>query len=336
MRKIEILAYLSSILLSNISAVQAQAVNNNQQLPANQSNNLYQQAQKDLPEDFYVIYRIIDRIARANGIDDHPWRVTVVDEYNINAFATDVNLLAMYTGILDQLAGDASATACVIGHEMAHHIKRHIAMSPAQEAEMKKRIQQEAEQQVMAELEDAKSDATSAAVGEAVLRTGGGLLGGLGNVFGNVGGNVLANERNQRLQNAEERIKEIVTLKEQELNESIAENSRTHEFEADRDGYMYIAKAGFEPEGCLRVMEVLGRTPGAEFDSTHPAIPKRIEQLKQLITQYPASTLAVEGKAKISASQPLTYDFSKDGMSLRINSRRGGNTGSNINDMFGQ
>ncbi|BAU67000.1 MAG: hypothetical protein Kow0049_24200 [Stanieria sp.] len=327
-KKIAIFSSLSAILLSNISIVQAQT--------ANQANNIYQQAQKDLPEDLYVIYRIVDRLARANGIDDNPWRIVVVDEYNINAFATDVNLLAMYTGILDQLAGDASAIACVVGHEMAHHLKRHIAMSPVQEVEIKKRIQQEAEQEVMAELQDAESDVTNAAVGEAVVRTGGGLLGGLGNVFGNIGGNVLANERNQRAKTAEERIKEIVALKEQELNDSIAENSRTHEFEADQAGYMYIAKAGFEPEGCLRVMEVLGRTPGAEFDSTHPAIPKRIEQLKQLITQYPASTLAAEGKAKISASQPLTYDLSKDGTSLRINSRRGGNTSSNINDMFGQ
>ncbi len=242
----------------------------------------------------------------------------------------------MYTGILDQLAGDPSAIACVIGHEMAHHLKRHIALSPSQEADIKKRIQQEAEQEVIAELEDAKSDTTNAAVGESVLRTGGGLIGGFGSILGNVGGDVLVNERNRRVQTAEERIKEIVTLKEQELNESIAENSRTHEFEADQVGYTYMAKAGFEPEGCLRVMEVLGRTPGAEFDSTHPAIPKRIEQLKQLMAEYPASVLADEGKAKIVSSQPLTYDLSKDGMSLRINSRRGGNTSSNINDMFGQ
>lgn len=333
--KIAVFGYMSAILLSNITIVQAQAVPN-EQLSENISNNLYQQAQEDLPEDFYVIYRIVDRIARANGIDDNPWRVMVVDEYNINAFATDVNLIAMYTGILDQLAGDPSAVACVVGHEMAHHMKRHIAMSPAQVVEIKKRIQQEAEEEVMAELEDAESDATGAAIGEAIVRTGGGLFGGLGNVFGDIGGDVLANERNQRIQSAEERIQEIVTLKEQELEHSIAENSRTHEFEADEAGYIYMTKAGFEPEGCLRVMEVLGRTPGAEFDTTHPAIPKRIEQLKELMAEYPASTLATEGKTKISASQPLSYDLSKDGMSLRINSRRGGNTGSNINDMFGQ
>ena len=277
--KTAIFGCLSAILLSNISTVEAQVDNTNQQLSKNESNNLYQQAQKDLPEDFYVLYRIIDPIARANDIDNNPWRLMVVDEYNINAFATDVNLLALYTEILDQLAGDPSAISCVVGHEMAHRIKRHIALSPSQEVEIKKRIQQEAEQEVMAELQDARSDATSAAVGEAVLRTGGGLIGGFGGLFGDIGGDVLANERNQRRHTAEERIQEIVAFKEKELKESIAENGRAHEFEADLVGYTYMAKAGFEPEGCLRVMEVLGRTPGAEFDSTHPAIAKRIEQL---------------------------------------------------------
>ncbi len=95
-----------------------------------------------------------------------------------------------------------------------------------------------------------------------------------------------------------------------------------------------MAKAGFELEGCLRVMNVLGRTPGAEFDTSHPAIPKRIEQLKELMAKYPATQLAEEGRSKISASQPLTYDLSKDGRSLRINSRRGGSAADNLEQLF--
>ncbi|WP_026732036.1 hypothetical protein [Fischerella sp. PCC 9605] len=41
----------------------------------------------------------------------------------------------------------------------------------------------------------------------------------------------------------------------------------------------------------LQAMEVLARTSGAEFDTTHPAIPKRIEALKALTIKYPPQTL---------------------------------------------
>ncbi len=35
-----------------------------QQKPASTSTTLYEQAKKELPEDFYTLYRVVDRIAR--------------------------------------------------------------------------------------------------------------------------------------------------------------------------------------------------------------------------------------------------------------------------------
>ena len=300
------------------------------------STDIYQKARGELSEDLYTAYRIVDRLARANGIDNSPWRVVLLPEYHINAFATEANLIALYNGLLDQIAGDASALACVIGHEMGHHTERHIALSPAEEAKIRARIRQEAEAEVTAEAEDAQRDATGAAVGSSVFRTGGGFFGGVGRTIGNTGGTVLENEGRQRLRTSEERIEEIIALKEQELNESLAENSRKYEFESDQVGYQYMARAGFEPQGCLRMLDVLGRTPGAEFDTSHPAIPKRIKTLKELMREYPAENLAQEGKKRLAISQPLTYDLSKDGASLRINSRRGGSSADNLEQMFDQ
>jgi beta-barrel assembly-enhancing protease len=294
---------------------------------------LYTKAKKELPEDFYTVYRIVDRISRANGLDDYNWRVIVVPEYNLNAFATDANLIAVYDGIMDRLAGDSSALACVIGHEMSHHVKRHIAMSPSEEKTIRAKIQQEAQTQVMAEMKDAQEDNTNTAMGGAIINSFGGLFGG-GNWVTNNAKSMLQQEGARRTQEAEQRIKEITAQKERELNETLAANSRKYEFEADQGGYQYMAKAGFEPEGCFRVMEVLGRTEGAEFDTDHPAIPKRVEQLQQLVKQYPPASLASEGKAKIASSKPLEYDLSKDGISLRINSRRGGSSGDDIDRMF--
>ena len=341
-RQIAILASFCALLLPRSLPAQAKPLQSvkpqvtEATVDPSKSAEIYKQAKEELSEDWYVIYRIVDRIARANGLDNNPWRLLIVPKYNINAFATEVNLIALYNGILDQLAGDASAIACVVGHEMGHHVKRHIAMGEAEKALIIEQFQKEAEAEVMAEVEDAQSDATATSVGGSVLRTGGGFLGGIGSVLGNTGGAVLENESRQRMARAEERIQEITALKTEELEQRLAENERRQEFEADEVGYMYMARAGFEAEGCLRAMAVLGRTSGAEFDTTHPAVPKRIEKLKELMLQYPPQTLAQEGEAKISASQPLTYDRSQDGHSLRINSRRGGSAAGDIERLFGE
>lgn len=295
---------------------------------------VYDKAKKELPEHIYVIYRIVDRIARANNLDRTPWRIVAIQEYNVNAFATDINLIALYTGLMDQLAGDASGIACVVGHEMAHHVNRHIAMGESEKAALIEQYRKEAEIAVKKEAESAQSEATGAALGGAILQGIGSIFGGWGSVAGNATGSALGAAAQQRIEDGQKRIEQIVAKKQQELEQKVAENNRKQEFEADKFGYQYIARAGFDPEGCLRMMEVLGRTPGAEFDTTHPAAPKRLEQLKELMVEYPPQRLVQEGELRLKTSRPLTYSLSEDGQSLRINSQQGGSTGDTIDRMF--
>ncbi|MGB3755140.1 MAG: M48 family metallopeptidase [Rivularia sp. (in: cyanobacteria)] len=288
----------------------------------------FESAKKELPKDWYVFYRIVDRIARANAYDQRPWRIVVVPKYDINAFATDVNLIAMYGGIIDQLNGDSSALACIVAHEMGHHKKRHIAIGQAKKAELTTKIQQEAEIEVLGEKRAATTESTATGVaGTVVQRTVGGPV-------GNVLGGLLGNQSQRRVRKAQKRINAIVEKKNQDLEQRIAAQSRQHEFEADEIGYLASVRAGFEPEGCLRAMEVLARTPGAEFDTSHPAVPKRIEALKALIQKYPSETLKREGEVRMGKSQALTYSLSRDGKSLRINSIRGGSASDDIDRMF--
>ncbi len=96
---------------------------------------IYDQAREDLSPNLYMLYRIVERIARANGLTGHPWRVVVADDTLINAYATEVNLVIVHFGLLDQMAGDISALACVVGHEMAHHTERHIAIRTSRVAD---------------------------------------------------------------------------------------------------------------------------------------------------------------------------------------------------------
>ncbi len=277
-------------------------------------------------EDWYVVYRIVDRIARANQIDQTPWRIRINPKYDVNAFASEVNLLSFYTGLLDQVAGDSSAIACVVGHEMAHHKARHIAVSNAERAKLTAEIEEKARQEVEAEINDAKGTSTAASVGS-----------GLANIFNvPILGNVLNNEARNRQSQAQQRVNEIVATRKAELAAKLLEQSRNNEFEADKLGYTYIARAGFDPKGCLRVMEVLGRMGGSEFDTTHPAIPKRIEALEKMMQDNPAAKLKPEGDRRIKATKPLTLSVSKDDRSLRVNSSHGGSSIIDIDEKFGK
>lgn len=107
---------------------------------------IYQQAQEELPDHLYILYRVVERIARANDLDGHPWRVVVADDSLINAYATEVNLIIVHYGLLDQLAGDVSALACVVGHEMAHHTERHIAIRTSRSADWQEEYEGDAQE----------------------------------------------------------------------------------------------------------------------------------------------------------------------------------------------
>ncbi len=280
----------------------------------------FERAKKELPEDLYIGYRIVERLARANNLDQTPWRLVIVDEYNINAYATQVNLIAIYTGLIDQLKGDVSGLGFVLAHEMAHHIKRHNAIGPAQEAALKEKIQKEAEAQVQQEIESAQNEAIGTTVLGGAAQILGNVFGGWGSVAGGAVGQGTSIMAQDRIVRAQQRVQEIVKEKTAELEAKIAEQSRTYEFEADEEGYKYMATAGFDPEGCMRAMTVLGRLPGSETDTTHPAVPKRIAQLEELMSEYPAKELAKEGEIRLKTKKVLSYDPSKDGKTLRINS----------------
>ena len=168
-------------------------------LAQNNSRSVYQQAKEDLPEDYYIVYRLTERILRANELDNLPWRIIIKPGYEINAFATQANLIGMGRGLLDQLSGNVDGIACVIGHEITHHLENHIALGPEEEAQILAQIRREAEQQVMREIEETQRTTTGINL--------------LGEILGQATGSYVDTSGiNQELiQQAQERVQEIVT-----------------------------------------------------------------------------------------------------------------------------
>jgi predicted Zn-dependent protease len=293
-------------------------------------------AREELPRDWYAVYRVVDRLARANGLDNMPWRVMVVPEYQVNAFASELNLVSVYSGLLDQIAGDSSALACAIGHEMGHHVRRHTASGNSAVEEMRERFAREAEADVRNEAVSAQKDAAKTDVAAAILGRVAGTFGAGGLASPVVGG--LRQESGTRISEAKQRTQQIVAIKEAQYNASVLEHFRAQETEADELGYLFSGRADFDADGCLRVLDVLERMPGAEIDSDHPSVPNRRARLQELMAERPAAALRTEGLARISgeAADPLTYDLSLDGRSLRVNPAIGGNAGADIERRFDQ
>lgn len=273
---------------------------------ATRNTTFFKKAQQELAGNYYFLYRIIDRLARANSLDQNPWRIQNLAKYDMNAYATEVNLIAVYDGLLDVLAGDADAMACVIGHEMAHHVERHIPIRESNAAQAQQRLEAK-QQELIQQQREQQSNAKTWSIFGGFVRSVTGLP-----VHTNPAGQVDPRQMQEELKQAAA-----------SENQNLATASQDHELQADRLGYQYMARAGFDPKGCLRVMEALGRMPGAEFDGTHPAIPRRIEQLRTLMVEMPASSLATEGRMRLQSTAALTYAKSADQRSLRVNSRFG-------------
>ena len=83
--------------------------------------------------------------------------------------------------------------------------------------------------------------------------------------------------------------------------------SREEERDADRLGVTYMAQAGFDPLGAVRLQEKLGAVSAGSmvpFLSTHPASTERVESMKRLAKDMPPSVAPVVAKPSVSQSAP--------------------------------
>lgn len=76
-------------------------------------------------EDFYRVYRIAEKIIRANGLDYVNWRISIDSKNVINAFNSETNKITVNAGILDTFKDNDDALAFAIAHEFAHGILGH-------------------------------------------------------------------------------------------------------------------------------------------------------------------------------------------------------------------
>lgn len=91
-------------------------------LASNKVNEYYMQA---FGEDFYHVYRITERIIRANNLDFVNWRLSIKADEEFNAYNSYVNSVTINTGAYDTFRNNDDALAMLIGHELAHGLLGH-------------------------------------------------------------------------------------------------------------------------------------------------------------------------------------------------------------------
>ncbi len=76
-------------------------------------------------EDFYKVYRVAEKIIRANNLDFMNWRIVFSKDNSFNAFSSETNCITIHAGAFDSLSANDDALALLIGHEMAHSVLGH-------------------------------------------------------------------------------------------------------------------------------------------------------------------------------------------------------------------
>ena len=77
-------------------------------------------------EDFYKVYRVAEKLIRANNLDYMNWRIYLKkDVEEVNAYSDGSNCITLTTAIFDTFSNNDDALAMIIGHEMGHALLGH-------------------------------------------------------------------------------------------------------------------------------------------------------------------------------------------------------------------
>ena len=91
-------------------------------LASKKVNEYYMQA---YGEDFYHVYRIAEKIIRANNLNFVNWRLAIEADTEFNAYNSETNSVTISTGAYDTLKDNDDALALMLGHEFAHGLLGH-------------------------------------------------------------------------------------------------------------------------------------------------------------------------------------------------------------------
>lgn len=76
---------------------------------------------------FEQVQRVGARLVERNGLEEYDYKFFLVDDEEVNAFATPAGYIYVTRGLLEYMAYDESMLAGVVAHELGHAKDRHVA-----------------------------------------------------------------------------------------------------------------------------------------------------------------------------------------------------------------
>ncbi len=246
----------------------------------------YAKNKAKLTSEQYKIYRIAEKIIRANNLDYQNWRIGFnISAEDVNATASAGNLISLYSSLYDSFNENDDALAFIISHELGHFLLGHHQLS----AEKYYKIRQ---------LE----------VQSATLRANANeqrQLGQINDFYGNNSASMVNN------------ISSIgstlsSTLIEKTINE-LYKQAQAYEFEADSEAVVLMTRAGYNAESAFETFNLFLNLPSIyTTKSTHPPVQQRMSNLSKEISEANKQDLINQGKKNISESNVLLCTKSMD------------------------
>lgn len=244
--------------------------------------------------DNFEIYKILERILRANKLQYQNWRIAFyMDHEDINANAGAYNLIQISSALYDSLYPDDDAIAFVISHELAHLILNHVKATN----EIRYKINQLEEKIKMNKYEIRRTQDISD-----IQSAFGNDIGSIGNLLANVSGNIAVDMLTKNLK------REYGLL-------------RQMEYAADSQALVLMTKAGYNPQSCLEVMNVLSGLGGLNKElltDTHPSDKSRTDNLNSRLYGLNKQKLQKEGRYNIYNSNVLNARATTDKKAVLI------------------
>ena len=205
---------------------------------------------------------------------DWSWQITVIENPEINASCLPGGKMFVHTGFMEKIQPTDDELAQVMGHEISHALANHGA--------------EKMSMQILAGIAAATvAVAASAATYDPNMPAS-------------------YNRNNQRAIGDTSAVAAAAFLS--------LPNSRGAEEEADKLGIELAARAGYDPEAAVslwqKMIEQTGQKSRADFMSTHPASPKRVEFLQGM--QEPMMKIYEERKP-LYANYTPAYDYVQSG-----------------------
>ena len=251
-------------------------------------NKQYLKYKNILSNEEYEIYKIIDRLLRANKLQFKNYRFAFnLDKNTINAAALNNNLIVINSSLYDCLHQNNDALAFVIAHELAHFVLLHQEETIENEYKIQKidnellNIEKHYQQKMQFE-----------------------------NLSKILNQNTMINSDNLNLRtiNNLKQLKNNIYLKQKEL-----------ELLADSEALNMVLRAGYDIDLAQEVFDYAQNDSFYNEKTYYPLVYQRIDNIKEELSFTDKNLLALEGKNNLLNSEVLSIQKSIDKETLIIN-----------------